>query len=76
LAHRPAVEMLDNPAARYASNGSDSQLMGLKQLSLITHRQGVVLAFADVFLLLTLLFVGLAFLAFLMHRPAQLVNDH
>jgi DHA2 family multidrug resistance protein len=77
-AHRPAVEMLDNLAARYAAYGSDAQPMALKQLSLITHRQGLVMAFADVFLLLTLLFIGLAFLALLMKRPAQVAapNDH
>ena len=33
--------------------------MALKQLNLIVHRQGVVMAFADVFLLLTFLFVAL-----------------
>ena len=35
----------------------------------IVHRQGVVMAFADVFLVLTLLFVGLAVLALVMKRP-------
>ena len=37
--------------------------MALKQLNSITHRQGVIMAFADVFLILTVVFVGLAFLA-------------
>jgi DHA2 family multidrug resistance protein len=77
-AHRPAVETLDNLAARFAAYGSDAQLMALKQLSLITHRQGVVMAFADVFLLLTLLFIALAFFALVLRRPAQLSapNEH
>jgi MFS transporter, DHA2 family, multidrug resistance protein len=68
-AHRPAVETLDNLAARFASYGSNAQ---------ITHRQGIVMAFADVFLLLTLLFIGLAFLAFVLRRPVQLAagNEH
>ena len=43
--------------------------MAIKQLNAIVHRQGVVLAFADVFLLLTLLFMSLAVLALLMKRP-------
>jgi DHA2 family multidrug resistance protein len=34
------------------------------------HQQGVVMAFADVFLVLTFLFVGLAVLALVMKRPA------
>ena len=43
--------------------------MALKQLNPIAHRQGVVMAFADVFLVLTVLFVGLAVLALVMKRP-------
>jgi DHA2 family multidrug resistance protein len=72
FAHRPALELLDDLAARYASFGSDARTMALKQLTLITHRQGVVMAFADVFLLITVLFLGLALLALIMRRPAQL----
>jgi DHA2 family multidrug resistance protein len=72
FAHRPALELLDDLAARYGSFGSDARMMALKQLNLIAHRQGVVMAFADVFLLLTLLFLGLAFLALLMRRPTPL----
>ena len=43
--------------------------MALKQLTQITHRQGVVMAFADVFLLLTFLFGGLAIAAMLVRKP-------
>ncbi len=43
--------------------------MALKQLNQIVHRQGVVMAFADVFLLLTFLFGALAVLALVMKRP-------
>jgi MFS transporter, DHA2 family, multidrug resistance protein len=69
--HQPALEVLDSLTARFSAYGSNAQLMALKQLNLITHRQGVVMAFADVFLLLTLLFVSLAFLALIMRRPAR-----
>jgi DHA2 family multidrug resistance protein len=69
-AYQPAVTLLDDLTNRYASYGSDARLMALKQLNLITHRQGLVMAFADVFLLLTLLFLGLALLALIMKRPA------
>jgi len=65
----PAVEMLNNLTAQFSSYGSDAQQMALKQLNAIVHRQGVVMAFADVFLVLTALFVGLAVLSVLIKRP-------
>jgi len=69
---RPGVlETLDALTTRFQSYGSDAKAMALKQLSLLTHQQGVVMAFADVFFLLTLLFVGLAALAIIMKKPAQ-----
>jgi DHA2 family multidrug resistance protein len=48
--------------------------MALKQLMAISHRQGVVMAFSDVFLLLTLLFAGLALLAMLVNKPTEGAN--
>src|SRR5262245_47608589 len=69
---RPGVlETLDALTTRFQSYGSDAKAMALKQLSLLAHRQGVVMAFADVFFLLTLLFVGLAALAIIMKKPVQ-----
>ena len=44
--------------------------MALKQLMLIVRQQAVVMAFADVFLILGVLFVVLAALAIVMKRPA------
>jgi DHA2 family multidrug resistance protein len=70
-ARQPALEALTNMTQRFSSFGSDAQAMALKQLNQIVHRQGVVMAFGDVFLVLTVLFVGLAFLALVMKRPAQ-----
>ena len=43
--------------------------MALKQLNQIVHRQGVVMGIADIFLILTFLFMGLAVLALVMRRP-------
>jgi DHA2 family multidrug resistance protein len=71
---QPALEMLNNLTARFSSYGSDAQAMALKQLNQIVHRQGVVMAFADVFLLLTVLFVGLALFALIMKRPPDAVQ--
>jgi MFS transporter, DHA2 family, multidrug resistance protein len=66
---QPALEMLNTLTARFSSFSSDAQLMALKQLNQITHRQGVVMAFADVFLLLTILFAALALCTLIMRRP-------
>ena len=48
-----ALEMLSNLATRM--RGSDAQNMALKQLMTLVRQQGIVMAFADVFLLLALL---------------------
>jgi len=65
----PALEALNTLTQRFSSYGSDAQLMAVKQLNAIVHRQGVVMAFADVFLVLTVLFLALAALAIVMKRP-------
>jgi DHA2 family multidrug resistance protein len=50
--------------------GSDGQLKALKQMSLMVRGQATVMSFADVFLMLTVLFVGLAMLGVIMKKPA------
>jgi DHA2 family multidrug resistance protein len=73
------LETLNSLTQRFSSFGSDAQAMALKQLNQIVHRQGVVMAFADVFLVLTFLFAGLAVLALVMKRPpdvAPAVDGH
>jgi len=72
-ARQPAVEALNSMMQRFSDFGTDAQLMAIKQLNVLAHRQGVVMAFADVFLALTVLFVGLALLALVMKRPGQSV---
>jgi DHA2 family multidrug resistance protein len=64
---QPVVEALHNFAARMP--GSDAQNMALKYLFLFTRQQGIVMAFADVFLLLGLLFLVFAPLVWFMRRP-------
>lgn len=66
----PAMETLDALTQRFAAYGTDAQAMALKKLMQITHRQGVVMAFSDVFLLLTLLFAGLALAAVVVRKPS------
>jgi DHA2 family multidrug resistance protein len=64
---QPVVEALHNFAARMP--GSDAQNMALKYLFLFTRQQGIVMGFADVFLLLGLLFLVFAPLVWFMRRP-------
>ena len=68
-ARGPAVETLDNLTTQFSGSGSDAASMALKQLTLIVHRQAVVMAFADVFLILSVLFSATAALAIVMKRP-------
>jgi DHA2 family multidrug resistance protein len=65
---QPVMEALQGMAARMP--GSDAHTMALKQLFMLVHQQGVVMAFADVFLLLALLFAVFAPLAIMLRRPA------
>src|SRR5215472_10910032 len=65
-----ATEMLGNLTARFHDFGSSAEAMVLKQMSLMVRREAVVMSFADVFLLLTLVFIGLAALSIVMKRPA------
>jgi MFS transporter, DHA2 family, multidrug resistance protein len=67
---QPALETLAALAARMP--GSDAQAMALKQLFLLVRQQGIVMAFADVFLLLAVLYVAFAGLTALMRRPAPM----
>jgi MFS transporter, DHA2 family, multidrug resistance protein len=66
----PAVEMLTNMTAHFQSFGNDAQNMALRQLMLVTRQQGIVMAFADVFLLVAVLFAAFSLAAIAMRRPA------
>jgi DHA2 family multidrug resistance protein len=68
---QPAMEAMNAMVQRFSSYGSDAQAMALKQLTQMVHREGVVMAFADVFFLLTFLFGALAVLALVMKRPPE-----
>jgi DHA2 family multidrug resistance protein len=72
-ARKPVLETLNGLAARIP--GSDAQNMALKQLFLFTRLQGTAMAFADVFLLLCLMFMVFASLVWLMRRPPPLTAE-
>jgi MFS transporter, DHA2 family, multidrug resistance protein len=67
---QPATEMLSRLTSHF--QGSEAQLMALKQMMGMARQQAMVMSFADVFLILTALFVELAALGMLMRRPQPL----
>ena len=62
-----ATETLNQLTQKFG--GSDGQLKALKQMSLMARQQASVMSFADVFLILTVLFVVLAALGIIMKKP-------
>ncbi len=66
----PAVETLGNLAARFP--GSDAADMALKQMMAMVRLQAAVLSYADLFLMMTVLFVALAGFGVLMRRPQKI----
>jgi len=75
----PATEMLAALTARFSNFGPDAQTMAIKQMTLMAHQQGSVMAFGDVFLMLAVLFLVFAGLVLVMRRPpaeAQAVSEH
>ena len=60
-------------AAALAARGSDAELAATRQLALIVRRQAEVLALADVFLVLTAIFLACVGFAALMRKPAGAV---
>jgi DHA2 family multidrug resistance protein len=64
----PAMETLNGLTTRF--QGSDAQAMALKQMMAMVRQEAAVMSFADLFLMLTVLFVVLAATGLLMKRPA------
>ena len=67
-----ADERMAGMAAALADRGSDAALAATKELALMVRRQAEVLALADVFLALTMIFLACMTLAALMHKPAAM----
>ena len=64
-----ADEALAGLTRAMAARGSDAALAATRQLSLLVRRQAEILSLADVFLVLTFLFLGLVALTPFMRRP-------
>jgi MFS transporter, DHA2 family, multidrug resistance protein len=64
-----AVDTLASMTAALAARGSDAELAATRQLALVVRRQAEVMALSDVFLTLTVVFLGCVGLATVMRRP-------
>ena len=65
-----ATELLDLFTQRLQGVG-DAALMAMKQLSMIVHRQAVVMGYGDAFFMLTVFYFGLSFLVMLLKKPTM-----
>jgi len=74
-ARGPAVETLNNMTQRFSDFGSAASNMALKQMALLVRQQATVMAFADLFVILAVLFVALAMLGIIMKRPKPVGAD-
>ena len=66
-----ATETLNMLTQRMQGMG-DAALMAMKELSLIVHRQAVVMGYGDAFLILAVFYFGLSLLVMLLKKPAAL----
>ncbi|MDQ1187132.1 MULTISPECIES: DHA2 family efflux MFS transporter permease subunit [Agrobacterium] len=64
-----ALDWLSSVGGNYDSYGLDGSSVAIKKLVGVVSQQAWILAFADVFLLLTFLFTGLIFLTVLIKKP-------
>ncbi len=65
-----AMETWDTMTGAYARLGSDAERAALKGMANMVRREALVMSFADVFLVLTVLFVAMALLVPFIRRPA------
>jgi MFS transporter, DHA2 family, multidrug resistance protein len=49
----------------------DASLMAMKELSMIVHRQAVVMGYGDAFFMLTMFYFGLSLMVVLLKKPAM-----
>jgi len=67
-----ARQWLDALTQTYSQTSGDAASMALKKLSLFVRGQATVMAFADLFLVMTLMFLALLPLVFMLRKPAPM----
>jgi MFS transporter, DHA2 family, multidrug resistance protein len=69
-----AEETLANMTAALSKLGSDANAAALSRLASLVRRQALTMAIADVFFLLTLLFIGITAMLVFMQKPSAVVG--
>src|SRR5665213_1484388 len=64
-----ATQQLQNMTYAFHSLGSNAGVVALKQMSLIVRKQAFTLAIADIFFILTILFLGIVLMLPLLQKP-------
>jgi MFS transporter, DHA2 family, multidrug resistance protein len=64
-----ATELLNTFTQRLQGMG-DAALMAMKELSMIVHRQAVVMGYGDAFFMLTVFYLGLSLLVLFLKKPS------
>ncbi|MDF1633869.1 DHA2 family efflux MFS transporter permease subunit [Mycoplana sp. MJR14] len=64
-----AVEQINNMAANYTAHGLDGATAAIKQMVNLVERQAMIMAFSDVFMLLTVLFAGMLLCVTMIRKP-------
>jgi DHA2 family multidrug resistance protein len=69
FANPEATEMIANLTAKYNSSGLDGSQIAISKMVGMVQQQAYLLSFIDVFMLLTVLFGALVFMALLLKKP-------
>ena len=64
-----AVQTLNNMTGAFSSMGSDAPLVALKQLSGLVRKQAMTMAIADIFFLLTIVFLMIVLMLPIVEKP-------
>ncbi len=64
-----ATERLQMMTGAFHSLGSNAGIVALKQMSLMVRKQAFTLAIADIFFILTILFLGIVLMVPLLQKP-------
>ena len=64
-----AVQTLNNMTGAFSSMGSNAPLVALKQLSGLVRKQAMTMAIADIFFLLTIVFLMIVLMLPIVEKP-------
>jgi DHA2 family multidrug resistance protein len=69
-----ATESVARLGARFAERGAEAEMIAIRRLTELARREALVMSFADLFLVLTLVFAALIALILLMERPVPVAQ--